>query len=362
MGTPHSVPADYSSATNGLTVAFLVLTTIGIVLRVLSRFAQGQAHGLDDYMTYFAWLINTGELIVAFLEVKHGAVSLPFLEQSNAIQQLYLLNIETAFAVTSITAILAIKLSVLFLLRRIFTMDVRWFRIAWWANVFFLFPCYAVIAFTFLGLQLEPQHQSLRTNNILGRVSTSLVAALNASSDLTVLVLPIVLILKLKLPTRERIGIVAIFSLGLLATSIGIMRAARFHIQDIHHWNHAYRFYNSLILTEAETSMALLTACLMVTKPLFRKTKDFTTNSVSSLLGSIQGNSKTRTQRIDSEGNSMYSESNSLYPPSHGQNKDGVIKRTDRYEVGVEPVKNDKDGHTIMLQAIRPWERADEAV
>lgn len=117
---------------------------------------------------------------------------------------------------TSILAIITIKLSVLFLLRRIFTMNTQWFRIAWWANVLFLFPCYAVIAFTFLGLQLEPQHQSLRTNNILGRVSTSLIGGLNAFSDLTVLAMPILMVSKLMLPARERIGIVALFSLGLL--------------------------------------------------------------------------------------------------------------------------------------------------
>jgi len=54
MGTAHSVPADFSSAVNGLTITFLVLTTIALIPRVLSRLTQGLTHGIDDYMSYFA--------------------------------------------------------------------------------------------------------------------------------------------------------------------------------------------------------------------------------------------------------------------------------------------------------------------
>lgn len=139
------------------------------------------------------------------------------------------------------------------------------------------------------------------------------------------------------------------------ATTVAIIRAARFHISDTHHWNHAYAFYNDMILTEAETSIALLTACLMISKAFFRRAKDFTTSSAKGLLSSVSKNSQTKTQRIDSESNSINHEINSF-------DKDRAIRRTDRYDVGVESVEKSNGRDTIMLQNVRPWETADARV
>lgn len=76
MGTPHSKPADFSSPARGLTITFLVLTTIGVLLRIFSRHTQGQPHGLDDYMTYLAWVtllaFPISRALLTFKVYKHG--------------------------------------------------------------------------------------------------------------------------------------------------------------------------------------------------------------------------------------------------------------------------------------------------
>jgi len=100
----------------------------------------------------------------------------------------------------------------------------------------------------------------------------------------------------------------------------------------------------------------------MVTKPLFRKTKEFPSNSLSSLLENIYSHRATGTRHTDSGSNSIYNKDGYLYPRSQTQSKDGMIKWVDGYEVGVEAVKHENGGHAIMIHNLRPRERENQTV
>lgn len=56
MGNAGSVPADYSDAARGITVLFIVLTTIAIISRVLSRSIQRVDYNIDDILIYFGYV------------------------------------------------------------------------------------------------------------------------------------------------------------------------------------------------------------------------------------------------------------------------------------------------------------------
>jgi hypothetical protein len=114
-----------------------------------------------------------------------------------------------------IFSILTIKLSVLFLYRRIFTMNSRWFRIGWWMNFLFLFPGWTVVVFTLTGLQLTPTSGPLNTAG-LSKIGSPIGRSLNALSDLMVLCLPVGMMLGLQLPKREKYAVIALFGIGLL--------------------------------------------------------------------------------------------------------------------------------------------------
>jgi|TARA_R110002003_G_scaffold40_10_gene2716 hypothetical protein len=111
-------------------------------------------------------------------------------------------------------AIIAVKISVLFLYRRIFTVNVRWFQIGWWANFILLMPCYTVFTFTLLGLQVTNNLQFGKNN--LSRYGSQVSGSINAFSDLSVLILPVGMVSTLLLPRREKAAILGIFSLGLM--------------------------------------------------------------------------------------------------------------------------------------------------
>ncbi|EHL02344.1 hypothetical protein M7I_1598 [Glarea lozoyensis 74030] len=61
-------------------------------------------------------------------EASHRAFSLPALRKSTSEEQLYLKRVTVALGILYAVSLLFTKISVLFLYRRIFTMNTRWFR------------------------------------------------------------------------------------------------------------------------------------------------------------------------------------------------------------------------------------------
>lgn len=114
------------------------------------------------------------------------------------------------------------------------------------------------------------------------------------------------------------------------------MRVVRFHIKREEKWNAAYSFYNDIMTSSSETSVALMCVCLMVVKPLLRKTREIAISSATGLtqllsLGSNGGSKAGRSNSAQSDNVSLHSrktndgitkiyqyniESNSLRPSS----------------------------------------------
>ncbi|EPE31713.1 hypothetical protein GLAREA_12469 [Glarea lozoyensis ATCC 20868] len=362
MGSAHSVPADFTQPARGITVALLVITSIGIICRILSRRIQRASLGLDDILVYIAF-VNEHSLVHAqtnegFLaskywptgyytnestEASHRAFSLPALRKSTSEEQLYLKRVTVALGILYAVSLLFTKISVLFLYRRIFTMNTRWFRNVWWFNLLFLFPGWTVLAFTLLGLQVTPQGSKLLTSK-LSIIGSPLVGGLNSVSDLLVLSMPVRMVIKLKMPLRERLGILLLLCMGLGATSISIMRAIRFHIKRKNHWNPAYGLYNDVVLTIVDSSTCLICACFTIVKPLIRKAKEVSITSATSLLSLRSANSSrvTGTQYAASDNQSLNRKPSN---DPHG------IYRVDRFEVEVNNSQFDKKGNNIVLKS-----------
>lgn len=113
-------------------------------------------------------------------------------------------------------AIILVKVSVLLLYRRIFTLQEKWFQIAWWANLIVLVPCYFVTALTLTCLQVTMDDSKKWGPNNLSRYGSLVLGSVNAASDIAVLVLPVTMVYRLMMPSRERLAIVGIFTLGIV--------------------------------------------------------------------------------------------------------------------------------------------------
>ena len=142
------------------------------------------------------------------------------------------------------------------------------------------------------------------------------------------------------------------------ATLISIMRVARFRIKRDHHWNAAYAFYNDSMTSATETSVALICVCLIVMKPLLRKTRDIATLGVASLVSLIsQGSSGRRSQRSKaSRVDSMRNSRGIIHSQKHGNN--GA-----EHEYNIEALpgkpsssKPSSSNDEIALVEMHPWE------
>ncbi|KAF2787552.1 hypothetical protein K505DRAFT_421699 [Melanomma pulvis-pyrius CBS 109.77] len=285
MGHPYSVPAVYDEPARGILSTLIALTTVCAIARVASRWIQKADSAADDYLSYLAYFLNLANLISGILLIPKHAVSLPGLMLGNPDDLDYITNSFIAIGIFYILTILLSKLSVLFLFRRIFTMHITTFRIAWWANLLFLVPCWTAPVFTLMGLSIA--RKDLRQSDI-SKIGTPVVAALNAFSDIMMLLLPVWSISKLRLPKQQKIALVGVFAVAMIATGVSIGRAALLFIRNHVQWNPAYNTYMDIVMTASETSAAFMCSCLPVLKPIIIKVNKLCSRSVSRITGTLQ--------------------------------------------------------------------------
>lgn len=108
------------------------------------------------------------------------------------------------------------------LYRRIFSLRIQWFRIAWWANMFFATSIGLVLLI--LGVTGCSPHPLSRAEIQKGSCkrdssSAAVMGFMNAASDFSIFVLPIRICWSLRLSQKQRFGIIAVFGLCLMYVS-----------------------------------------------------------------------------------------------------------------------------------------------
>ena len=123
---------------------------------------------------------------------------------------------------TYVLLITAARLCVLLLYRRIFSLTKRWFRAAWWSCVAFTLAYWVALLTIFL-MQIHANCSSACRNSKSFSRKPLTAAWLNIAIDACLLVLPMRMVWMLQLSTKRKIGVCALFALGLMYVS------GRFH-------------------------------------------------------------------------------------------------------------------------------------
>ncbi|KAI0002387.1 hypothetical protein F4779DRAFT_635265 [Xylariaceae sp. FL0662B] len=212
---------------------FIAFTTIAVSLRFASRYSRRAAFGPDDWLSVAALIFVISFIVTVILSVDRGMGKHVW-----AVDPAGAWRIVQIGYINSLINPLArgcVKLALLFLYRRVFTMNVKWFRYTWWV----LF-CY-VIGHSTAGL-FGGAFQCLPSSYFWERLNPSLVppakgfcginttALVVASSALTILVgvalfiVPIIMVSQLQLKRPQKIGLVLVFSSGALAIGAEVTR------------------------------------------------------------------------------------------------------------------------------------------
>ncbi|KAG8163163.1 hypothetical protein KVR01_007641 [Diaporthe batatas] len=265
--TVHGV----ASSAVGVIIAVTILlgaATIAIILRFLAR-RRTDSTGIDDWAALSAYLFLIAVSVCHYLILSpYGSAGHPQSEfDAQQLKQYLIILYADNICYTCCT--ITVKLSILLLLRRIFTS--RSFQIiaytltgifvVWWITVLFfqIFSCYPVHSFW----DFEVRQSCIDTTKFYNGVAIS-----NILMDFILLALPLPMIWKLQMTLRKKLQVSFIFILGGFTLICSILRTESLRKLDVN--NQTETIVAVGIWTIIECGIGVICSCLPPTARLFR--------------------------------------------------------------------------------------------
>jgi len=267
-------------ATLALTIGFPTLSAIAVSLRLYTRLFVVKRTGLDDWFILGAFLLAVTSSIEIALETKWGLglhswmVTPEMLQEQMKALYASIINYNIANNV--------VKMSFTLQYRRIFgssspTAD----KVCRWSFVFLI--VWAAVQAILLGLSCLPLAVIVPSmaDKCLNTVPVWYISqTLNVATDFLIFSVPLPYVYKLTMPTKEKILVFGIFSLGFFTWTISVTRlsylGAVLTAQDPT-WDNV----ELTLWSVAELNCGILCACLQTLRPLLSRFK-----ICSSYLGS----------------------------------------------------------------------------
>lgn len=247
----------------------LAVSTPFVWIRLCTVFFILKSHGWADYASAAAWAFLVGYCTSAYFTVQYGGGVhqwdvplgrvIEFAKLANTTEMLYS------------PAIFLAKLSILLMFRRLFdtagTGKTHYLiHILIWANLAFYFPYLAATVF-----QCVPRARiwdpTLKGGCINLQAAFIAASAINVVSDFSILLLPLYRISKLKIPTRRKMGVLAIFAVGLFTCISSIMRlVVSFHTGSP---DKTFNLQPPALWSAGELASAILAGCMPATAAFF---------------------------------------------------------------------------------------------
>jgi hypothetical protein len=116
-------------------------------------------------------------------------------------------------------------------------------------------------------------------------------------TDFLVCILPMPVLYRTQLPTRQRIGLISLFALGLFVCIAGIMRTYYAHFVVYETYDVSWEGYNLWIWVALETDLGVIGGSIPSLKPLFFKVSSRQSNSLKHSATPIEGGSRLKNLR-----------------------------------------------------------------
>ncbi|PWY88106.1 hypothetical protein BO94DRAFT_64517 [Aspergillus sclerotioniger CBS 115572] len=268
----------------------VVLSITAVSLRVWARRLQGLGLFVEDYLSIFALALSLGVNALLFQSL-HAGVGEHVDTLSTATVEAYSLNLYVMQLFWN-TCLPVIKLSIVLFYQRIF--PVRSMIIACRSVMLFLAAWYIAFQTTAI-FQCIPIHHEWQKKTTQGKCIAfvpfvTTLAATNLCTDVLLLILPTRQVWKLQIPWGRKVGLSAIFTLGIIVCAISIVRLENLIAisnSDIT-WSDTY----SHLWTAIESSLGVVVSCLPSLMPIVRLVKSRgSRRDGKSLTGIGQGSS-----------------------------------------------------------------------
>ncbi|KAI1382424.1 hypothetical protein F4677DRAFT_452129 [Hypoxylon crocopeplum] len=277
---------------------FSLMTMVVVAFRFYSRRLTGAGFARDDWLALAALVLVLGLNGIFIGGTVQGAITghspvvpatvdnWPVTTELEHLAQKY----KYAFQTTEKITFGLIKLSILFLWKRIFGparpfVLLCWIMIgvitAWCISFFFATVFQCGIQWTWnwapIGIFLT---QCTNTLNML-----TVFTATDLFTDFIIMFMPVPLIWKLQMPTRKKVGITSIFMVGLFTIGAGIARMYIYLVTSYDkedNLDFIANFTLFILWSEIEANVAMVVCCMPTLAPVIGKVN----NSIGSLLDS----------------------------------------------------------------------------
>ncbi|EXA29207.1 hypothetical protein FOVG_19266 [Fusarium oxysporum f. sp. pisi HDV247] len=268
----RSIPADSSSRSveiRAILITFSILSTITVALRIYVRYKVLRSLGWDDRVMAAAQLLAIGSAVAIGLENNYGLGHHTW-EQPKEDYVAYMKAFYASVIVYNV-AMCLVKIGILLQYRRVFAIPILQaltfyglvIMVAWTITIAFLNALICVPVAKFWNSTM-PGHctDPLTVWYVM--------AGFNLVTDITVFCMPLPVIGSLNLPRRQKIMLLAIFSIGFLTCAISTYRIrtlkAAASTKDPN-WDNV----DAAIWSFLEVTLAIITSCLPTLRPLFSK-------------------------------------------------------------------------------------------
>ncbi|KAH9208595.1 hypothetical protein DL95DRAFT_345248 [Leptodontidium sp. 2 PMI_412] len=260
-----------------ITCIFYPLVCIVIGIRCYTRLRISRSFGWDDWLILAAMVPTTAFMILCLVAEWHYKWN-RHIWDVNPDTLIIGLKVVLVTQILFCIATTLTKLSMLVLVYRIVVQGSKKFPkiivcvmvliaaegVAFVSTV--VFQCrYVINPSTYWTLSFKPQPQCIsETKNLLAA------GILNTIGDLVVIILPIPIIWRLKLPIQQQIIIVLLFGAGLLVTVASVMRTYYLY-QVTSGWDKTWHAVPAWITSSVELYVGIMCASIPATKKFFSR-------------------------------------------------------------------------------------------
>ncbi|CAF9939787.1 MAG: hypothetical protein ALECFALPRED_008288 [Alectoria fallacina] len=262
-----------------LATVLILLAATAVLLRLYARKIKKASLAWDDYMILFAMLSTIGTALCMFVGTALGNLGrhTKIAPDGSPVFN-HQLEINYASLMTSTLTFGLTKLSVLLLYKRIFrgalflafvwtmiTVIVIWTVAFFFANMLQCYP----ISENWTGLGGSADACIDENMMYLGQAFS------DAITDLIILAMPIPCICALQLPTKQKLGVIGMFLLGILTIAASVTKLVFFYKIAVESnsgdEDFTYLFTPTLYWPMVESSLGIVGACLPLFRPVISK-------------------------------------------------------------------------------------------
>ncbi|KAF5724170.1 integral membrane protein [Fusarium mundagurra] len=268
----RSMPADSSSRSveiQAILITFSILSTITVALRLYVRYNVLHSLGWDDRVMAAAQILTLAAAVAIGLENMYGLGHHTW-EQSKENYVAYMKAFYASVVVYNV-AMCLVKIGILLQYRRVFAIPILQaltfyglvIMVAWTITIAFLNTLICVPVAKFWNSALD--------GHCIDPLTVWYVmAGFNLVTDITVFCMPLPVIGSLNLPKKQKVMLLAIFSIGFLTCIISIIRIRTLKTAASTkdpNWDNV----DAAIWSFLEVTLAIISSCLPTLRPLFSK-------------------------------------------------------------------------------------------